>query len=86
MRVLCVACGVHWHCGGALGGGGAQHGVVRAHSLQPCLTIAPVMCARRSFLGETGEPEASLAFAFYKEGASDPTFLFFKYALVEEKC
>ena len=47
---------------------------------------ALLLCAWRSFLGETGEPEASLAFAFYKEGASDPTFLFFKYALVEEKC
>ncbi len=43
----------------------------------------PTLC---SFLGESMNPEASLAFAYYKEGAADPTFLFIKYALQEEKC
>ena len=43
----------------------------------------PTMC---SFLGESMDSEASLAFAYYKDGAADPTFLFIKYALQEEKC
>lgn len=54
--------------------------------LQPCLALQHCVHLPRSFLGESGEPDASLAFAYYKEGASDPTFLFFKYALNEEKC
>jgi hypothetical protein len=38
------------------------------------------------FTGETGDLEASLAYAYYKEGATDPTFLFFKDGLKEVKC
>ena len=39
-----------------------------------------------SFTGESMDPDGSLAFAYYKEGASQPTFLFPKYALKEAKC
>lgn len=30
--------------------------------------------------------EATLVYAYYKDGAADPTFLFPKYALDEIKC
>lgn len=38
------------------------------------------------FTGESMNTEASLAYAYYKDGASNPTFLFPKYALEEMKC
>ena len=39
-----------------------------------------------SFMGESMDPDATLVFAYYKEGASNPTFLYPAYALKEEKC
>ncbi len=39
-----------------------------------------------SFSGESMDPDGTLAYAYYKEGASQPTFLFPKYALKEQKC
>lgn len=39
-----------------------------------------------SFLGESLDSDGSMVFAYYKEGAANPTFLFPKYALKEEKC
>ena len=33
------------------------------------------------FLGESGDMEGSMVYAYYKEGCSEPTFLFFKDAL-----
>ncbi len=38
-----------------------------------------------SFFGESMDTEASLCFAYYKDGAADPTFLFFKHGLDEQK-
>ena len=38
------------------------------------------------FTGENGELEGSMAYAYYKEGATDPTFLYFKDGLKEVKC
>jgi hypothetical protein len=38
------------------------------------------------FTGETADLEASMAYAYYKEGASEPTFLYFKDGLKEVKC
>eukprot|EP00891_Asterochloris_glomerata_P000902 jgi/Astpho2/902/Aster-x0975 len=38
------------------------------------------------FTGESMDPEATMAYAYYAEGASTPTFLFPKYALKEQKC
>ena len=32
------------------------------------------------------DQEATLVFAYYKDGSADPTFLFPKYALQEVKC
>lgn len=37
------------------------------------------------FTGESMDPDGTLAFAYYKEGASNPTFLFPKYALKGQK-
>ncbi len=39
-----------------------------------------------SFLGESMDQDASLVFAYYKDGASEPSFLFPKYAMKETKC
>ena len=39
-----------------------------------------------SFSGESMDPDGTLAYAYYKEGASQPTFLFPKYALKATKC
>lgn len=38
------------------------------------------------FSGESMDPDGTLAYAYYKEGASQPTFLFPKYALKASKC
>ena len=38
-----------------------------------------------SFTGESMDPDGTLAYAYYKEGASNPTFLFPKYALKATK-
>ena len=38
------------------------------------------------FTGENGDLEGSMAYAYYKEGATDPTFLYFKDGLKEVKC
>ncbi len=43
------------------------------------------MCAH-SFLGESMDPESTMAYAYYREGAASPTFLFCKYALDGVKC
>ena len=39
-----------------------------------------------SFVGESMKDDASLVFAYYKEGATDPTFLYFADSLKEVKC
>ena len=38
------------------------------------------------FVGESMHDDGSLVFAYYKEGASDPTFLYFAHGLKEVKC
>ncbi|KAJ1695201.1 hypothetical protein LUZ63_011899 [Rhynchospora breviuscula] len=38
------------------------------------------------FVGESMHDDASLVFAYYKDGATDPTFLYFAYGLEEMKC
>ena len=38
------------------------------------------------FVGESMQDEGGLVFAYYKEGATDPTFLYFAYGLREIKC
>ncbi|KAF8017224.1 hypothetical protein BT93_H2423 [Corymbia citriodora subsp. variegata] len=38
------------------------------------------------FVGESMHDDASLVFAYYKEGATDPTFLYFGHGLKEIKC
>ncbi|WVZ10628.1 hypothetical protein V8G54_015158 [Vigna mungo] len=38
------------------------------------------------FVGESMHDDGSLVFAYYKDGATDPTFLYFAYALEEMKC
>ncbi|KAF5752201.1 translationally controlled tumor protein [Tripterygium wilfordii] len=38
------------------------------------------------FVGESMHDDATLVFAYYKEGATDPTFLYFAHSLKEVKC
>ena len=38
------------------------------------------------FVGESMHDDGGLVFAYYKEGAVDPTFLYFAYGLKEIKC
>ncbi|OWM72466.1 translationally-controlled tumor protein homolog [Punica granatum] len=38
------------------------------------------------FVGESMHDDSTLVFAYYKEGATDPTFLYFAYGLKEVKC
>ncbi|XWS58156.1 hypothetical protein CRYUN_Cryun08bG0010600 [Craigia yunnanensis] len=38
------------------------------------------------FVGEGMHDDGSLVFAYYREGATDPTFLYFAYGLKEVKC
>nr|MVG17101.1 hypothetical protein [Aeromonas jandaei] len=38
------------------------------------------------FVGESMHDDGTLVFAYYKEGATDPTFLYFAYGLKEIKC
>ena len=38
------------------------------------------------FVGESMHDDSSLVFAYYKEGATDPTFLYFAHGLKEIKC
>ena len=45
--------------------------------------IASVCC---SFTTESMDPDATMIYAYYKEGSSNPTFLYPVYALRAEKC
>ncbi|OAY42322.1 translationally-controlled tumor protein homolog [Manihot esculenta] len=38
------------------------------------------------FVGESMHDDSSLVFAYYKEGSTEPTFLYFAYGLKEIKC
>lgn len=38
------------------------------------------------FIGESMHDDGSLVFAYYKEGATDPTFIYIAYGLKEIKC
>jgi hypothetical protein len=38
------------------------------------------------FVDESMHDDGSLVFAYYKDGAADPTFLYFAYALKKFKC
>ncbi|KAK9835533.1 hypothetical protein WJX74_002494 [Apatococcus lobatus] len=38
------------------------------------------------FTGESMDPDATMVYAYYPDGAADPTFLFPRYALKEQKC
>ncbi|KAM0951132.1 putative translationally controlled tumor protein [Dioscorea sansibarensis] len=38
------------------------------------------------FVGESMHDDGSMVFAYYKEGATNPTFIYFAYSLKEVKC
>jgi len=39
-----------------------------------------------SFVGESMKDDATVVFAYYKDGATNPTFLYFSHGLKEIKC
>lgn len=45
-----------------------------------------VFCGSGSFVGESMHDDSTMVFAYYKEGATDPTFLYFACGLKELKC
>ena len=48
--------------------------------------LLPKLGDLQFFVGESMHDDGSLVFAYYKDGATDPTFLYFAYGLKEIKC
>ncbi|MCL7051552.1 hypothetical protein MKW94_009257 [Papaver nudicaule] len=48
--------------------------------------LLPKLKDLQFFVGESMHDDATVVFAYYKEGASDPTFLYFAHSLKEIKC
>ncbi|XP_072979404.1 translationally-controlled tumor protein homolog [Typha angustifolia] len=48
--------------------------------------LLPKLSDLQFFVGESMHDDGSMVFAYYKEGATDPTFLYFAYSLKEVKC
>ena len=75
-----------WGVGGLAGRGSGRQGVANAQlNTYECVQAVKKLLGRFSelqfFLGESGDMEGSMVYAYYKEGCSEPTFLFFKDAL-----
>ncbi|KAI3860813.1 hypothetical protein MKW98_023598 [Papaver atlanticum] len=48
--------------------------------------LLPKLKDLQFFVGESMHDDATMVFAYYKEGAADPTFLYFAHSLKEIKC
>ncbi|KAH6762526.1 translationally controlled tumor protein [Perilla frutescens var. hirtella] len=48
--------------------------------------LLPKLKDLQFFVGESMHDDGTVVFAYYKEGATDPTFLYFAYGLKEVKC
>ncbi|KAJ4828368.1 hypothetical protein Tsubulata_027389, partial [Turnera subulata] len=67
--------------------GGEDEGVDdQAVKEQPTFDKKQFVTYMKSFVGESMQDDASMVFAYYKEGATDPTFLYFAYGMKELKC
>ncbi len=60
--------------------------VLRLGSFEVVVDVLFVVGCGGSFVGESMKDDSSLVFAYYKEGATNPTFLYFADALKEVKC
>ncbi|KAJ6305934.1 hypothetical protein OIU78_021297 [Salix suchowensis] len=49
-------------------------------------SLLPKLKDFQFFVGESMHDDSSLVLAYYKEGATDPTFLYFAHGLKEVKC
>ncbi|RRT82871.1 hypothetical protein GW17_00010339, partial [Ensete ventricosum] len=58
----------------------------RTHSVTRKLKMGCCGKLKGSFVGESMHDDGSVVFAYYKDGATDPTFLYFAYGLKEIKC
>ncbi|GKA04115.1 translationally-controlled tumor protein [Tanacetum coccineum] len=50
------------------------------------VTLDQTFDERENFVGESMHGDSSIVFAYYKDGAADPTFLYFSVGLKEVKC
>ncbi|KAL2469145.1 Translationally-controlled tumor protein-like protein [Forsythia ovata] len=48
--------------------------------------LLPKLKDLQFFVGESMHDDGTIVFAYYKDGATDPTFLYFAYGLKEVKC
>ncbi|XP_050224323.1 translationally-controlled tumor protein homolog [Mercurialis annua] len=48
--------------------------------------LLPKLSDFQFFVGESMHDDGSLVFAYYKDGATDPTFMYFAHGLKEVKC
>ncbi|KAI3788776.1 hypothetical protein L2E82_01552 [Cichorium intybus] len=48
--------------------------------------LLPKLKDLQFFVGESLHDDSTMVFAYYKDGATDPTFLYFAYGLKEVKC
>lgn len=48
--------------------------------------LLPKLKDLQFFVGESMHDDSTMVFAYYKDGATDPTFLYFAYGLKEVKC
>lgn len=62
--------------------------IIFKHENKSCFgqNTEPLYCPLNSFVGESMKDDSTMVFAYYKEGQSNPTFLYFRDALKEVKC
>ncbi|CAL9003343.1 unnamed protein product [Prunus brigantina] len=53
---------------------------------QPAMDKKQFATFMKSFVGESMHDDGSIVFAYYKEGATDPTFNYLAYGLKEIVC
>ncbi|CAI5503765.1 unnamed protein product [Closterium sp. Naga37s-1] len=58
----------------------------RADSPAACKWLMSKLADLQFFVGESMNLEGSIAYAYYKDGAENPTFIYFKDGLKEVKC
>jgi hypothetical protein len=63
-----------------------QQALFKKHIEGAIKYLLPKISDLQFFVGESMHDDGSLVFAYYKEGATDPTFIYLAYGLKEVKC
>ncbi|KAA8536831.1 hypothetical protein F0562_029309 [Nyssa sinensis] len=63
-----------------------QQGLFKKHIEGATKFILSKLSDLQFFVGESMHDDGTMVFAYYREGATDPTFLYFAYGLKEVKC